>query len=184
MDYFVLMIQPMQQTNFEDERQEIQTRLENLNKNRLPLIFILDNLRHIPNIGSIFRTADALRIEKIYLVMPTERLHQKKLEKKSRNTIHYVKHEFVDVSEIEKLTSGYDFIALEKTHKSIPYTQIKNFSRPVALLIGKERSGISSPLLSLCRNAVHLPMNGINTSINVAAATAVVAYHIANQLEC
>jgi len=171
----------MQQTNFTDERKDTEKHLAKIHTNRLPLIFILDKLTDVGNIAMIFRIADALRIEKILLYDYDFPVSEKKLRKLSRSTEKYVTYEYADITAVEKLAQTHQLIALDKTINSINYSEFKP-QKPIALIIGSERFGISEALLKLPDIAIHLPMNGINTSINVATATSVAAYHIAQTI--
>ena len=68
-------------------------------------------------------------------------------------------------------------IILDKTNQSISYNKFK-YTKPACLIIGNEKTGVSEKLIEIADFSLHLPMNGINTSINVATATSVVLYDL------
>ncbi len=171
----------MRQTNFTDERPEAQKYLAEITQNRLPFVLILDKLTNVGNIAMIFRIADALRIEKILFYDYDIPVPEKKLRKLSRSTEKYINYYYVDTDAVKELSKTYELVALDRTTESLNYLDY-NPDYPIALIIGSERFGISDELLDLAHKAVHLPVNGINTSINAATATAVASYHIADSL--
>lgn len=166
------------QSEFKDLRPNVEGVLESISENRTPLVFVLDQVFDIGNIGAIFRLADAVRAEKVIMYKCDFDRASKKFKRASRQTYRWVDHERIDdIQLLESMKSDYDFIALDKTDFSIHYTDLE-IKRPVALVIGNEKQGISQAMLDLCNKAIHLPMLGFNISINVANATAVAAYEI------
>ncbi len=148
----------------------------------LPICILTDGVNDYGNLGMIFRLADALKLEKIYLYNLKKNLNFKLLRKKSRTTSEYVKFEIIkNFSNILSLRKSYNFVILEKTNKSINY--IKYIPKlPLCLIAGSERSGVSDDIIKLSDVSVHLPMSGVNTSVNVATAAAVVLYDFNNKI--
>ena len=147
---------------------------------RTPLILVLDNLRSLYNVGAIFRTADAILVEKIYLCGITGHPPNKEIEKVALGAVEVVPFEYVENTEdcLKKLKkSGYELIALELTDKSSRYNQTK-YKFPCALIVGNEVDGISDGAMKLIDQAVDIPMLGRANSLNVATALAVVSYEI------
>jgi len=169
------------QLNFEEIHKDHLKQIADIKKNRLPITIITDGISDTGNIGMIFRLADALRIEKIFLFNVKENFNIKLLKKKSRSASDYVSYEIIkDLNQIKKVKEKYKFIILDKTNKSIKYSEfIPEF--PVCLVVGSEKFGVSEKLIKYADVSVHLPMFGVNTSINAATATAVVLYEIANK---
>ncbi len=168
------------QLDFSEIHKTLSDRISRIKENRLPICLLADGLNDTGNLGMIFRLADALRLEKVFLygVKP---LNFNVLKKKSRASVQYVDFEvFQDLSDIVKLKEKYAFVMLEKTNKSIPYFDFKP-EFPLCLVIGSEKFGISKEILTLADGSIHLPMFGVNTSINVATATAVALYDIAKK---
>lgn len=171
------------QHTFNDNKSSLNFDLKNINKDRTPIILILDGLSDLGNIGSIFRIADALRIEKIYIYNYDKEFNKKLFQRKSRSTIKYVSYRYTnDIKELLNLKNSYKFIVLDKTNKSVEYNNV-DYSGNICLIIGSENTGVSKELINASDFSVHLPMFGINTSINVASATGIALYHIFNNLK-
>ena len=150
-----------------------------------PITIVCDNITNAPNIGSLFRIADAFGVEKI-LFCGTNISLSRKMAKTSRATENYVNYEIKDsaLNETELLTKmGYQIIALEITHSSKPIHE-HSFSsaNPIALIIGDENFGISEALLELVSETIHIDMFGKNSSMNVVQATNIALYEITKQL--
>ncbi|NPA44617.1 MAG: TrmH family RNA methyltransferase, partial [Chlorobi bacterium] len=134
------------QHTFKDDKKEISKDILKLNENRLPLILILDGLTDIGNVGSIFRIADALKVEKVYIYNYSKEFNKKLLQRKSRSTIKYVPFEYVNNFDILiKLKNNYKFYVLDKTNKSIDYNKV-NYTENVCVVIGSENYGVSQEL--------------------------------------
>ncbi len=171
------------QHKFSDEKESAKEDIKNINLNRLPVSLILDGVTGIGNVGMIFRIADALRIEKVYFYNYIQEFDFKILIKKSRSTFKYVDFDYLESFEqIIKLKEKSKMIVLDKTNKSIPYYNYKH-SAPICLIICAEKTGVSKDLINISELSLHLPMNGINTSINVATATSVVLYDMYNKIK-
>ncbi len=134
------------------------------------------------NIGSIFRIADALGIEKIYLSGSSPIPPNPKIKKTSRSTEKYVPFEYQDdpkgiLSGLIK--SGYTIISLEITSSSIDIRKLKiNPDEKICLIIGSENKGINQDLLNISNHTVHIPMQGQNSSMNAATACAIACWQI------
>ncbi len=170
------------QSEFKDLRPNVEGVLESISENRTPLVLVLDQVHDIGNIGAIFRLADAVRAEKVIMYQCDFDRASKKFKRASRQTYRWVEYQRIDdIDVLKSMKKAYDFIALDKTSHSIHYADLK-IQRPIALVIGNEKQGISQPMLDLCEKAIHLPMLGFNISINVATATAVAVYEILRKI--
>lgn len=166
------------QLEFQDERNNLKEQLNNINNNRHPIALLLDGLTDIRNIGALFRVADAARVAKIYLYQCNFQPNNKKIQRISRSTLQYVPFQILHtLEEVQTLKNNHQLVGLEITSESIPYTQFIP-QKEILLIIGNERSGISEKLLELTDNCIHLPMYGINTSMNVTCATSIAVYDI------
>lgn len=149
-------------------------------KRRIPLTILLDNIRSLYNIGSIFRTSDALLIKKIYLTGICGKPPNKEIEKVALGAVNTVPWEYKkDAYQCAKQLKeeGNKLIALELTHQSIDYKKAE-YVFPLVLVVGNEVDGVNDQILEICDFAVDIPMNGRANSLNVATATAVVGYEI------
>jgi len=149
-------------------------------KKRNPIYFILENIYDTYNVGGLFRLADALNIEKIYLCGQTEIPPNSKIKKASIGTYKIVPWEYKTTAKeaIEELRKKkLQIIAIEQDKKSVPYTQI-NYQTPLALLVGNETYGVLPETLQLVDQIAEIPMWGINKSLNVIVSAAIVGYHV------
>lgn len=144
---------------------------------------MLDNIRSLYNTGSLFRTADALLVEKIVLCGITGTPPNKQIEKVALGAVETVPFEYEkDVATaVGKLKDqGKQIIALELTKESIDYREAE-YTQNIALVVGNEVDGVNDRVLDMCDLVVDIPMKGRANSLNVATATAVVAYEIASK---
>lgn len=151
---------------------------------RLPLCIVLNNIRSLHNVGAIFRTADGIGVEKIWLCGITGYPPQSGIAKTALGAQDHVSWEYrkniLDlVSELK--TKGYQIVLLEQMSNSIEHDAFKPRS-PICLIVGNEISGISDDLIKLCDQAVEISMDGIKNSLNVAVAFGIIGYHIRSQL--
>ncbi len=141
---------------------------------------IVDNVRSLENIGSIFRTADALGVTKLYLCGISGRPPQQKISKTAlgaETTVpwEYHKQTWRLVENLKK--QGIIMVALEQHQNSIDYKKFKPIF-PLALIVGNEVKGISKNILKQSDVIIHLPMRGTKESLNVSVAFGVAGYHI------
>ena len=157
----------------------------NFVKRTFPITLICDNVTNAPNIGSLFRIADAFGVEKLILCGEGITLGRK-MTKTSRATEKVVSYE-VKENAIEVIESfkknGHSIISLEITSSSTPIHSV-SFSamRSIALVVGDENFGISDHILKLSDETVHIEMFGQNSSMNVVQATNIALYEITKQL--
>lgn len=148
---------------------------------------LLDSVRSVENVGSIFRTADAAGVKKIYLCGITPRPPRKEIDKAALGAVDFVEWEYhANIKDqILKLKSeNIKIIALEQDKRSIPYSEfnIQN-SAPsaLALIVGNEVDGISKEILDLADQIIEIPMYGQKNSLNVAVATGIALFEIINK---
>jgi 23S rRNA (guanosine2251-2'-O)-methyltransferase len=168
------------QLNFQEIRENSAERIANIKHNRAPIALLCDRMTDFRNIGSMFRIADAARLEKIYFYQSDINFKHKKIGKVARSTNQYVDFEIInDIQLIAKLKEEYQIIALDKTSKSMDYIDFKPpINQKILLLIGAEKFGVSEELLALVTTAIHLPMLGVNTSMNVGVATGIAVFDL------
>ena len=151
----------------------------NHGKLKIPMVVVLNNIRSLHNVGSIFRTADGAGVEKIWLCGLTGHPPRNEIKKTALGAEMYIPWEYREdvVSVLTQLKKDqYLIVVLEQTDSSIAYDQfIPQF--PLCLVIGNEIEGADSSLLPLCDKAVEIEMDGVKNSLNAAVAFGVVAYH-------
>lgn len=145
---------------------------------------VLNNLRSVYNVGSLFRTADAAGVDHVYLVGvtpgPVDRFGR------ARKDFHKTAlgaEEVVPWSAHENLTEavsllkkeGYTVVAVEQHPDSIPYRDLPCFEK-VAYVLGEETQGIPADELALCDHIVEIPQRGVKESLNVSVAGGVVLF--------
>jgi 23S rRNA (guanosine2251-2'-O)-methyltransferase len=141
---------------------------------------ICDNIRSLENIGSIFRTSDALGVDKIFLCgisgcPPNDKIAKAALG--AEKTIPF-EHHWQTWRTIDKLKKeGIKIVALEKTEKAVLYSKFRP-EFPLALVIGNEIKGVSENILKKADKVIYLPMQGSKESLNVSVAFGVAGYEI------
>lgn len=157
----------------------------NFIKHIFPITLVCDNITNAPNIGSLFRSADAFGVEKILFCGSTIPLGRK-MTKTSRATEKVVAFEEREsiLETIQQLkTENYQIISLEITSNSQPITTfVFSKEHKIALVIGDENFGISEEVLKLSNAIIHINMFGQNSSMNVVQATSVALYEITKQV--
>lgn len=155
-------------------------------KVKYPLSILAHNLVDPMNVGSIFRIADALGVEEIFLTGTTTRPPNSKLNKTSRWTEKSVSYscEKDPMSVVRPLIAdGYTIVSLEITSSSIDITKFQiSANDKICLILGSENEGISQELLNLSDHTIHIPMFGQNSSMNVATACAIAVFEITKKL--
>ncbi len=158
------------------DESEITTKLKSFKRN--PIYFILENVYDTYNVGGLFRLADALAIEKIFLCGEMETPPNSRIKKASVGTYKIVPWEYRRSSgeAMEELrNSKIQFVAVEQHKKAVDYRKA-SYSFPLALIFGNETTGVSERTLALCDQIVEIPMWGINKSLNVIVSAAIVGY--------
>ena len=147
---------------------------------RNPIYLVLDRVIDTYNIGSLFRLADAIAVEKMYICGDTEYPPSSRIHKAAVGTEEWVPWEKVDstASIVGKLKSeGVQILAVEQDRRAIPYSLLATRVKfPVAIVIGNETEGISQDVLDAADTITELPMFGVNKSFNVWGSAAIIAY--------
>ena len=154
------------------------------------MIAVLDNIRSLHNVGSIFRTADGAGVKKIILTgitpLPVDRLGnpREQLTKVSLGAEKYVswEHKRSASYAVDRLKNqGYQIIVLERAKRAVPYWDYKLPSEgisKIALVVGHEIKGVSEAVIRRADCILEIPMQGKKESLNVAVAFGIVVFHI------
>lgn len=148
---------------------------------RIPVTVLVDNVRSLYNVGSIFRTSDGAMIQKLVLTGYTPRPPRKEIEKTALGATKSVPWEFVrnPLDAVHALREqGLKICCLELTDKSRPYYDMKVSDFPVALVIGNEITGVSGDLVAISDFSLDIPMFGVKQSLNVAVAYGVAVFEL------
>ena len=151
---------------------------------KLLLTVVLDNVRSLNNIGSVFRTSDAFRVEHIALcgitaTPPHREIHKTALG--AEDSVEWSYHE--DAAECVRglKEKGYRIYAVEIAHDSIKLdamTQLRNNALKIALVFGNEIEGVQESVMELCDGALEIPQYGTKHSLNVSCAAAIAIWEL------
>ncbi len=149
---------------------------------KIPLIVILDDIRSLNNVGSVFRTCDAFLIEKIYLCGITATPPNKEIHKTALGSTESVAWEYADdvVGLIHQLKNDKVFVAaIEQTENS---TMLNDFKIPahqkLAIIFGNEVKGVKQSAVNLCDTAIEIPQFGTKHSLNISVSVGVVLWDL------
>lgn len=134
------------------------------------------------NVGSIFRLADAVAAEKVFLCGETLSPPNSRIKKASINTWQWVEWQYATtaknaVEKCQMLNAKCQIIAVEQDRRSKSFNQI-TYEFPVAVVVGNETYGVSKEVLEIADTIVELPMWGVNKSLNVMVSLGIVLYEI------
>lgn len=157
-------------------------------KSSVDNVLILNNIRSAQNVGSLFRTADAAGIDKIYLIgitpTPKDRFGKpnndiKKTALGAENSILY-EYKKTILPLIKRLKKeGYKIISIEQSDTSVDYKKVKKFNKNVFIL-GNEVEGLPKNVLRESDVVAEIPMKGIKESLNVSVAGGIFLFRILN----
>ena len=149
---------------------------------KIPVIIVLENIRSMHNVGSVFRTADAFLIEAVYICGYTAQPPRKEIDKTALGATETVSWQYFTTSKdaIEKLRNEqYSLYAIEQVDKSI---SLENFTESnadrVALVFGNEVSGVEESTISLCDGCIEIPQFGMKHSLNISVAAGIVLWEV------
>jgi len=149
---------------------------------KIPLIVILDNIRSLNNIGSVFRTSDAFLIEKIYLCGITAQPPHKDIHKTALGATESVEWEYVKdtLSLVEKLQKEDVIVAsIEQAENS---TMLQNFTinpnQKYAIVMGNEVKGVQQEVVSASNYCIEIPQFGTKHSLNISVSCGVVLWDL------
>ncbi len=153
---------------------------------KVPLIVVLDNIRSLHNIGSVFRTADAFRIESIYLcgitaVPPHPEIHKTALGAEFTINWKYYKDTTGAVEDLKK--DSYEVYAIEQVENS---NMLNDFSTVInkkyAIVLGNEVKGVQQEVINKCDGSIEIPQYGTKHSLNVSVTAGIIIWDLFNKL--
>ncbi|MEY2649127.1 MAG: hypothetical protein RL282_1840 [Bacteroidota bacterium] len=152
-----------------------------------PVTILLDNVRSMHNVGSVFRTADAFRVEKILLGGYTPKPPHRDIQKTALGATETVQWEACEdaVLAIEKLKNeGYRVLAVEQTHDSFLLQELQlGKGEKTALVFGNEAEGVSESCLAACDGAVEIPQFGSKHSFNISVSAGIVLWEVYKKMQ-
>jgi len=154
---------------------------------KTPIVIVLDNIRSLNNIGSVFRTSDAFLIEKIYLCGITATPPHKDIHKTALGSTDTVAWEYVEntIDLIKQLKSqNIKICAIEQAEQATmldAFTPVKDAS--YALVFGNEVKGVSQQVVSASDMVLEIPQFGTKHSLNISVSAGIVIWHVFSKLK-
>jgi 23S rRNA (guanosine2251-2'-O)-methyltransferase len=149
---------------------------------RFPLVLILDSIRSLSNVGSIFRTADSLGLQSVVLCGLTGQPPHREIQKTAlgaTESVPWSYYQSIGDAIVRLKSEGYQIIALEQ---AIPNIQLQKFNpekdQSLALILGNEVSGVSDEALEFCDSVLEIPQFGAKHSLNVAVSAGIASWQI------
>lgn len=149
---------------------------------KLPLCLVLDNVRSLHNVGSAFRTADAFRVQKIFLTGITGTPPHREIEKTALGATasvdwHYAPDTAALLHELK--TQGWTIVAVEQTTESVPLQTFAEVAHAnLCLVFGNEVNGVSEAAIALADHAVEIPQAGTKHSLNISVCLGIVVWEV------
>ena len=153
---------------------------------KLPLVLVLDNVRSLHNVGSVFRNADAFAVEKIYLCGISATPPHREINKTALGATESVDWEYVKDTKtvVKKLKeSEYEVYALEQTQGSIYLSNFDANAEKIAVVLGHEVKGVQQEVIDLCDGAIEIPQLGTKHSFNVSVSAGIAMWEIYKKMK-
>lgn len=147
---------------------------------KVPLVMVLDNIRSVHNVGSVLRTADAMRIEAVYMcgitaTPPSAEMHKTALGAEDSVAWRYYNDTLQAVSELK--AAGYVVLAVEQVEGSLKLGAFKfDPTKRYALVMGNEVKGVRQDVVDACDQALEIPQYGTKHSMNVSVTAGIVMW--------
>lgn len=153
---------------------------------KIPLIVVLDDVRSMYNVGSIFRTSDAFRVEAIYLCGITSRPPHPEIHKTALGAENSVDWKYFDSAETAVkllLEDSYIVYGIEQCEGSMPLQDLITDRRQrYAIVLGNEVKGVKQEVIDKCSGCIEIPQYGTKHSLNVASTAGIVIWEFAKQM--
>ena len=153
---------------------------------KVPLVVVLDNVRSLHNIGSVFRTADAFRLEGLYLCgitacPPHPEMHKTALGAEDSVAWHYAADTLQAVSALQ--AEGYEVWAIEQAHQSVKLRDWQpEAGKRYAVVLGNEVKGVQQEVIDHSQGCIEIPQYGTKHSLNVSVTAGIVIWELFNKL--
>ena len=147
---------------------------------KIPLVVVMDNVRSMYNVGSVFRTCDAFSVERLLLCGITACPPHKEIAKTALGATESVewKHYGMTTEAVAELKQlGYKVFAVEQVDTSVMLDRLEvPVTEKTAIVLGNEVFGVNDEVLALCDGAIEIPQNGTKHSLNVSIAGGIVIW--------
>jgi 23S rRNA (guanosine2251-2'-O)-methyltransferase len=154
---------------------------------KTPLIIILDNIRSLNNIGSVFRTSDAFLIEKIYLCGITAKPPHKDIHKTALGATDSVDWEYVEEASTLVYKLKGEGVLVASIEQAVNSVQLQDFNPPkgkkIAIIFGNEVKGVQQEIVSNSDYCIEIPQFGTKHSLNISVSCGVVLWDLFNKMK-
>ncbi len=161
-------------------------REEFVSSDKLPLIVVVDNVRSLHNVGSVFRTSDAFRVERVMLCGITATPPHAEIHKTALGAEDVVQWEYFSdtMQAVAKLAAeGCEVYAIEQVEGSIALQDFKaDASKKYAVVLGNEVKGVQQQVVDVCNGSIEIPQFGTKHSLNVSVTAGMVIWEFAKKL--
>ncbi len=169
--------------NVELERKSVE---EFKHASKTPIIIILDNVRSLNNVGSVFRTADAFLIEAVYLCGITGTPPHKEIQKTALGATESVAWKYFNTT-LDAITdlieNKYWVYAIEQAESSILLNNfIPNKNQKIAVVFGNEVKGVEQDVVDACMSVIEIPQIGTKHSLNISVSVGIVIWDLYKKL--
>ena len=148
---------------------------------KTPLVLVLDNVRSMHNVGSVFRTADAFLLQGIALCGYTPVPPHRDIQKTELGATETVEWQYfpTTVEAVQKLKAqGYAVMAIEQAAQSVMLDAFQPGNQPLALVFGNEVSGVDAAVMALADGCIEIPQLGMKHSLNISVSTGIVVWDL------
>ncbi|MFA6277311.1 MAG: RNA methyltransferase [Pedobacter sp.] len=149
-------------------------------QDKLPVVVVLDNVRSMHNVGSVFRTADGFSIEKVILCGITAQPPHREIEKTAlgaTQSVDWIHFEDTSVAIDTLRQKGYEIIAIEQAENSTMLNVFKpDLTKKYALIFGNEVNGVSDEVMQKIDNCIEIPQFGTKHSFNIVISAGIVLW--------
>ncbi|MGB5646233.1 RNA methyltransferase [Muriicola sp.] len=146
---------------------------------KTPLVLVLENIRSMHNIGSVFRTADAFLLQKIYLCGITATPPHKDIRKTALGATESVEWEYHNdaIALLQELKEDHQCMAVEQAVGATPLNSfLPTSKKPYVFVLGNEVKGVSQEAVNLCHGVLEIPQLGTKHSLNIAVSAGIVVW--------
>ncbi len=154
---------------------------------KTPLVVVLDNVRSLHNVGSVFRTADAFLVEAVYLcgitcTPPHAEIHKTALG--AENTVTWKHYQDTHQAVADLKAQGYTVFAIEQAAGStlLPYLQLDK-SKKYAVILGNEVKGVQQTVVDACDGCIEIPQFGTKHSLNVSVTGGIIIWEFQKAIQ-
>lgn len=149
--------------------------------NKIPLIVVLDQVRSMHNVGAVFRTSDAFRVEAVYLcgitaVPPHAEIHKTALG--AEDTVHWLYYQDTHEAMRQLKAEGYTVCAIEQAEGSVMLDKmVPDPTKKYAVVLGNEVKGVQQSVVDACDCCIEIPQYGTKHSLNVSVTAGIIIWH-------